>query len=66
MLNVEAAIRKRAYEIWQAEGQVHGNELSHSLRAQEEIVRPEASNTRLPRGTQAKHRTRTTVKSARP
>jgi hypothetical protein len=37
MLDLESAIRSRAYEIWQAEGQVHGRDVTHWLRAEEEI-----------------------------
>ena len=39
MLDLESSIRHRAYEIWQAEGQVHGEALSHWLRAEQEIKR---------------------------
>lgn len=37
MLDLESAIRNRAYEIWQADGQVHGRDVTHWLRAEEEI-----------------------------
>lgn len=37
MLDLENAIRHRAYEIWQAEGQVHGRDLDHWLRAEAEV-----------------------------
>lgn len=37
MLDLESAIRTRAYEIWQAEGQEHGRDVTHWLRAEEEI-----------------------------
>ena len=33
----EAQIRRRAYEIWEQEGRPHGEELSHWIKAFEEI-----------------------------
>ena len=36
MLDIDGAIRSRAYEFWQAEGQ-HGRDLDHWLRAEAEI-----------------------------
>ena len=33
----EAQIRRRAYEIWEQEGRPHGAELSHWIKAFEEI-----------------------------
>jgi phage/plasmid-associated DNA primase len=40
MHEMESAIRQKAYEIWQAEGQPSGREMSHWLRAKEEVARP--------------------------
>jgi hypothetical protein len=55
MLDVDGAIKARAYEIWQAEGQVPGRDLDYWLRAEAEITsalspvekrpRPAARNT---------------------
>lgn len=38
---IEDRIRKRAYEIWEQEGQPHGREVDHWLRAAEEIAAAE-------------------------
>jgi hypothetical protein len=38
MLDVDGAIKARAYEIWQAEGQVPGRDLDYWLRAEAEIT----------------------------
>lgn len=57
MLNEENAIRQRAYEIWQVEGERHGDELSHWLRAQEELSRAKANNSRPRRGAAPRRRT---------
>jgi hypothetical protein len=46
MLNDESAIRKRAYEIWQAEGERHGSALAHWLRAEEEVGRAKPTASR--------------------
>lgn len=62
MLNEENAIRQRAYEIWQAEGERHGDALSHWLRAQEEISRAKPATMRTRRG--AAPRRRTSAKAA--
>lgn len=32
------AVRRRAYELWQAEGQPQGNQLDHWFRAEQEIL----------------------------
>lgn len=37
--NREAQIRRRAYEIWEQEGRPHGKDLSHWIKAFEEIER---------------------------
>ena len=37
MLDIDGAIRSRAYEFWQAEGQQPGRDLDHWLRAEAEI-----------------------------
>jgi hypothetical protein len=37
--NREAQIRRRAYEIWEQEGRPHGKDLSHWIKALEEIER---------------------------
>ena len=37
MLDIEGAIRSRAYEFWQAEGQHPGRDLDHWLKAEAEI-----------------------------
>ena len=36
-LDIDGAIRSRAYEFWQAEGEVPGRELDYWLRAEAEI-----------------------------
>jgi hypothetical protein len=46
MLDQESAIRRRAYEIWQAEGEIHGQDLAHWLRAQEEVSRARTDEAR--------------------
>jgi hypothetical protein len=60
MLNDEAAIRQRAYEIWQAEGGLHGKEVSHWLRAQQEIRGITPATPRPSRRPAAKQRGRST------
>ena len=37
MLDIDAAIRSRAYEFWQADGESHGRDLDHWLRAESEV-----------------------------
>jgi hypothetical protein len=37
MLDIDGAIRSRAYEFWQAEGQQPGRDLDHWLKAEAEI-----------------------------
>ena len=37
MLDIESAIRLRAYELWQAEGERPGFALDHWLKAEAEI-----------------------------
>jgi hypothetical protein len=37
MLDIDGAIRSRAYEFWQAEGQQSGRDLDHWLKAEAEI-----------------------------
>jgi hypothetical protein len=37
MLDIDGAIRSRAYQFWQAEGQQPGRDLDHWLRAEAEI-----------------------------
>ena len=37
MLDIDGAIRSRAYEFWQAEGQRPGRDLDHWLKAEAEI-----------------------------
>ena len=36
-LDIDGAIRSRAYEFWQADGEVPGRELDYWLRAEAEI-----------------------------
>lgn len=57
MLNEENAIRQRAYEIWQAEGEPQGDELSHWLRAQAEISRAKPAGSRGRRNAAPRRRT---------
>jgi hypothetical protein len=64
MLYDEMAVRQRAYEIWQAEGRIHGYDLSHWLRAQEEIDRAKSAKSRSPSVAKAKRRARVTASSA--
>ncbi len=63
----EAAIRQRAYAIWEAEGRPQGREWSHWAQASEEILEtPAAANsasTVKPRKT-TKGRIRAALKSA--
>jgi hypothetical protein len=63
MLYDEMAVRQRAYEIWQAEGRIHGNDLSHWLRAQEEIDRAKSAQSRSSGTPKAKRRARATAPS---
>ncbi len=37
MFDIESAIRQRAYEFWQADGEMTGHELEHWLKAEAEI-----------------------------
>ena len=37
MLDIDNAIRARAYEFWQAEGEQPGRDLDHWLRAEAEV-----------------------------
>ena len=37
MLDIDGAIRLRAYEFWQAEGEIPGRALDHWLKAEAEI-----------------------------
>jgi hypothetical protein len=64
MLNEENAIRQRAYEIWQAEGEGHGDALSHWLRAQEEISRAKPAARRPRRSAAPRRRTGTNAVAA--
>ena len=57
MPNEECAVRQRAYEIWQAEGEPQGDELSHWLRAQEEIRRAKPAGSRSRRNAAPRRRT---------
>jgi len=64
----EAAIRQRAYAIWETEGRPHGREWDHWAKASQEIlshasVVPEAAPTTKPRKT-TKGRIRAALKSA--
>jgi hypothetical protein len=36
-LDIDSAIRSRAYEYWQAEGELPGRDLDHWLRAEAEV-----------------------------
>jgi len=65
MLNDEAAIRQRAYEIWQAEGAVDGQALSHWLRAQEEIDRAKSAKPTPSRTAARPRRTKAPARRAR-
>lgn len=47
------AIQRRAYEIWQAEGQPADKHLTHWLRAEEEVSRPQPATTKRRRSTAA-------------
>jgi hypothetical protein len=63
----EAAIRQRAYAIWEAEGRPQGHEWSHWAQASEEILKAPMSAavapTAKPRKT-TKGRIRAALKSA--
>ena len=37
MLDIDSAIRLRAYEFWQAEGELPGRALDHWLKAEAEV-----------------------------
>lgn len=63
MLNDEVAIRQRAYEIWQAEGAVDGQALSHWLRAQEEISRTRPAKAGPSRSAATRRRTKAPARS---
>jgi hypothetical protein len=64
----EAAIRQRAYLIWEEEGRPHGREWDHWLKASEEIltyamVEPEPAPKAKPRK-RATSRIKAAIKSA--
>ncbi len=40
----EEQIRRRAYELYEARGRVHGHDLDDWLRAEQEILKAMASN----------------------
>lgn len=64
----EAAIRQRAYAIWEEEGRPHGREWDHWAKASQEIssLAPIAGETPLPAKPKrtAKGRIRAALKSA--
>ena len=62
MLDVDSAIKARAYEIWQAEGQVPGRDLDYWLRAEAEITSALTPAVRRPMPA-AKSATKTKAKS---
>jgi hypothetical protein len=37
MLDIDSAIRSRAYEFWQAEGEMPGRDMDYWLRAEAEV-----------------------------
>src|SRR5215204_1208948 len=53
MREQRTVIQKRAYEIWQAEGQPSDRHLAHWLRAEEEVSRPQPATMKRRRSTAA-------------
>jgi hypothetical protein len=49
MLDIDNAIRSRAYEFWQAEGEKTGRDLDYWLRAEAEIKSAAAPVAKPPR-----------------
>lgn len=52
--NRDSAIRSRAYEFWQAEGEVPGRDLDYWLRAEAEIKATPVRDTPAPAGKPAR------------
>jgi hypothetical protein len=54
MLDIDSAIRARAYEIWQARGEMPGHDLDDWLRAEAEITAALTVAERPPRSAPSK------------
>ena len=63
-LDIDSAIRSRAYQYWKAEGELPGRELDYWLRAEAE-VRAVAAPAKKPARTRAKAPARKPVTRAR-
>ncbi len=59
MIEQADVIRRRAYEIWQAEGQPEGRALEHWCRAEAETVQPRPAAAGKKQGARPRVRTKT-------